>query len=57
MIETLIMTIVKEKMPVNASFFLTSMDAFHRKNVDIRITAAMSDLVIQIAMRHRLMPY
>lgn len=57
MIETLIMSIVKEKIPVNASFFLTSIEAFQRKFVDIRITGVMSDLAIETATRRRPMTY
>ena len=38
MIATLMMNIVKEKTADNASFFRYSIDAFHRRVIDIRIT-------------------
>ena len=38
MIETLMMNIVKQKIPVSASFFRSSTDAFHRRVVEITIT-------------------
>lgn len=41
------MIIVKEKMPVNASFFLTSIDAFQRRLVDIKITGALSEVAVE----------
>lgn len=53
MIETLMMNTVKEKMPVKASFFLTSIDAFQRRFVDIKITGALSDFAIDFSMRRR----
>lgn len=57
MIATPMMKIVKEKMPVNASFFLTSIDAFQRRFVDIRITGGLSDFAIGLHTRHRVMTY
>ena len=46
-IETPMMNVVKEKMPVNASFFLTSIDAFQRMFIDIRMTCALSDSALR----------
>lgn len=43
MIEKLMTNIVKEKMPISASFFRSSIDAFQRRFVDSRITAASSN--------------
>ncbi len=37
------MNVVKEKMALSASFFRNSIDAFHRRFVDIRITGKQSD--------------
>lgn len=56
-IETLMTNIVKEKMPVNASFFLTSINAFQRRFVDIRITSELSDSAIESQMSHKVMTY
>ena len=44
MTETLMTNIVKEKMPVRASFFRSSIDAFHRRLADSSITSVSSDL-------------
>ena len=41
MIETLMMKIVKQKMPISASFFRNSTEAFQRRLIDIRITSAL----------------
>ena len=43
MIEKLMTNIVKEKMPISASFFRSSIDAFQRRFVESRITVALSD--------------
>lgn len=51
------MNMVKEKMPVNASFFLTSIDAFQRRYVDMSITGAFSDFAIDFSMRRRVLTY
>lgn len=56
-IETLMMKIVKERMPVNASFFLTSIDAFQRRCIDIRITGALSDFAFELRMRRIIITY
>ena len=42
MIETPMMIIVKEKMPVSANFFRYSIDAFQRRFVDTKMTCALS---------------
>ena len=57
MIETPMMNIVKENMPVNASFFLTPIDAFQRRFVDIKITSALSDSAIELLTRRRVLTY
>lgn len=51
------MNSVKEKMPVNANFFLISIDAFQRMFVDIKITGALSDYALQLQMRRRVKTY
>ena len=56
-IETLMMNMVKENMPANASFFLTSIDAFQRRYVDSSITGAFSDFAIGFSMRRRVVTY
>lgn len=47
MMEKLMMNAVKQKMPVSASFFRSSIDAFQRRFVDIKITGALSGFAIQ----------
>lgn len=46
MMEKLMMNAVKQKMPVRASFFRNSTDAFQRRFVDIRITGALSEFAV-----------
>ena len=48
---------VKEKMPVNASFFLIPIEAFQRRFVDIRITGAFSEFTVEYETRRRFMTY
>ena len=47
MIETLMMNMVKEKMPVSANFFRYSIDAFQRRFVDTKIPCALSGLIFE----------
>ena len=49
--------IVKEKMPVSASFFFIPIEAFQRIFVDIRITSAFSGFTIGHETRLRFMTY
>ena len=44
-------TIVKEKMPVSANFFLISIEAFQRRFIEIRITGVLSGRLILFQMR------
>ena len=53
MIETLMMNIIKQKMPVSASFFRNSTDAFQRRFVDTRITGTSSGFATCMRM-HRI---
>ena len=46
MMEKLMMNAVKQNMPVSASFFRSSTDAFQRRFVDIRITGMLSGFTI-----------
>lgn len=51
MIETLMMNIIKQKMPVSASFFRNSTDVFQRRFVDTRITGTSSGFATCMRMR------